>query len=116
MRFVVMVKGDPEIEAGRQPSTEEFAEMAEFNEELLRSGMLEMAEGLQPSAEGVRVLFDGDAEPQVTDGPFAETKELIAGFWILRADSLAEVVELMKRVPNPDGRPGEIEIRRIAEF
>ncbi|MFD9893222.1 YciI family protein [Amycolatopsis sp. NPDC058986] len=116
MRFAVLVKGDPEVEAGRLPTTEELATMTEFNEELARSGMLELAEGLQPTVEGARVFFAGDAEPQVTDGPFAETKELIAGFWILRADSMAEVVELVKRVPNPEGRDGEIEIRPIAEF
>ncbi|KDN20394.1 YciI family protein [Amycolatopsis rifamycinica] len=116
MRFLVIVKASSASEApGFQPGAEELAEMTKFNERLAAEGRFERAEGLTSSADGSRVLFEGDAEPKVIDGPFAETKELIAGFWVLRGESLEEIVELMKQVPSlgPDG--GVLEIRRISE-
>ncbi|MEU8631747.1 YciI family protein [Amycolatopsis sp. NPDC048633] len=115
MRFLVMVKATPESEAGAGPSLEELETMSKFNEELLNEGRIVLAEGLTSSAEGVRVLFDGDAEPKLIDGPFAETKELVAGVWVLNGESLEDVVALMKRAPNPDARGGVIEIRPISE-
>ncbi|WP_206785371.1 YciI family protein [Amycolatopsis sp. MtRt-6] len=116
MRFMVMVKASAESEAaGFQPSAEELAEMAQFNDRLFSEGRIVLAEGLTASAEGVRVVFEGDAEPKVIDGPFAETKELIAGFWVLNGESLEEVVELMKQAPNPEAKGGVLEIRRISE-
>jgi hypothetical protein len=115
MRFLVMVKASPESEAaGFQPSAELLAEMGKFNERLMADGRIELAEGLTSSAEGVRVVFEGDAEPKVIDGPFAETKELVAGFWVLNGESLEEVVELMKQAPNPEEQGGVMEIRTIA--
>ncbi|NBH12390.1 MULTISPECIES: YciI family protein [Amycolatopsis] len=116
MRFLVMVKATPESEApGFQPGAEELAEMTKFNARLADEGRIVMAEGLTSSADGVRVVFEGEAEPKLIDGPFAETKELIAGFWVLNGESLEDVVELMKQAPNPDAKIGTIEIRTIAE-
>ncbi|MEV7037349.1 YciI family protein [Amycolatopsis sp. NPDC051061] len=115
MRFLVMVKATPESEAGRGPSTEELETMSKFNEELAKDGRIVFAEGLTRSSEGVRVLFEGDAEPKIIDGPFAETKELVAGVWVLNGESLEDVVTLMKRAPNPEAKGGVIEIRAIAE-
>jgi hypothetical protein len=115
MRFLVMVKASPESEAGIGPSTEELQTMARFNEELANDGRIVFAEGLTPSSEGVRVLFEGDAEPKVIDGPFAESKELVAGIWVLNGESLEDVVALMRRAPNPEAKGGVIEIRAIAE-
>ncbi|WP_037354572.1 YciI family protein [Amycolatopsis orientalis] len=115
MRFMVIMKASEESEAGQLPSTEMLAEMGKFNEELVRAGVMLAGEGLAPSSEGARVKFSGDGEPSVVDGPFAETKELIAGFWILQVRSLEEAVEWIKRVPNTDGAHHEIEIRRIFE-
>ncbi|SEP25933.1 YciI family protein [Amycolatopsis saalfeldensis] len=115
MRFMVIMKASEESEAGQIPSTELLTEMGKFNEELVRAGVMLAGEGLTASADGARVKFGGTAEPQVVDGPFAETKELIAGFWILQVRSKEEVIEWVKRVPNTDGAHHEIEIRRIAE-
>jgi hypothetical protein len=115
MRFLVMVKASPESEAGIGPSTEELEEMSKFNEELLNDGRIVLAEGLTRSSEGVRVLFEGDAEPKIIDGPFAETKELVAGIWVLNGESLEDVVALMRRAPNPEAKGGVIEIRAISE-
>jgi hypothetical protein len=115
MRFLVMVKATPESEAGRGPSTEELETMAKFNEELRKAGRIVFAEGLTRSSEGVRVLFEGDAEPKIIDGPFAETKELVAGIWVLNGESLEDVVALMRRAPNPEAKGGVIEIRPISE-
>jgi len=114
MRFMVMVKATRSTEDGVMPSTEEFAAMGKFNEELAKAGVLLAGEGLQPSAKGARIHFDGDKRT-VTDGPFPETKELIAGFWIIQAKSKAEVVEWMKRCPNPTGAIGDLEIRQVFE-
>jgi hypothetical protein len=114
MRFIVMVKASPESEAGVLPSQELLSEMGKFNEELVKAGVMLEGEGLQPSSKGVRVKFSG-AKRTVIDGPFAETKELIAGFWIWQVRSKEEAVEWAKRCPNPTGAEGELEIRQIFE-
>ncbi len=114
MRFVAMVKADKDTEAGVLPSEELLTEMGKFNEELMRAGMLLGAEGLQPSSKGARVKFSG-TKRTVIDGPFAETKELIAGFWLLQAKSKEEVIEWIKRCPNPLAGDSEIEIRQVFE-
>jgi hypothetical protein len=114
MRFVVMVKATKDSEAGKMPSTKMLEEMGKFNEELVKAGIMLAGEGLHPSSKGVRVKFDGDGRT-VTDGPFAETKELVAGFWIWQVKSLQEAVEWVKRCPNPHEGVGEIEIRQVFE-
>ena len=112
MRFMVLVKADKDSEAGVLPSRELLEAMGNYNEQLAKAGMLLAGEGLQPSSKGARVRFDGPRRT-VTDGPFAETKELIAGFWILQAKSLAEVIEWIKKAPMPGG---ELEIRQVFEL
>ncbi len=114
MRFMVIIKASSDSEvAGAQPSRENLEQMTKFNERLANEGRLVMAEGLTPSAEGSRVWFDGDAEPQVTDGPFAETKELVAGVWVLNGESLEDIIGVVKQIPNPDNQPGVVEIRPL---
>jgi hypothetical protein len=113
MRFMVIVKSSDDVEAGAQPSTEDLQEMGKFNEELVKAGIMLAGEGLVNTTDGARIQYSGDAEARVVDGPFAESKELIAGFWILQAKDRAEVIEWMKRAPF---REGEIEIRRVAEM
>jgi hypothetical protein len=115
MRFLVMVKGDDPAGTSGGPSAELLEEMAKFNEQLLADGRIVLVEGLTSSADGVRVVFDGDAEPKLIDGPFAETKELVGGFWVLNGESLEDVIELMKGLPNPAEQVGTVEIRPIAE-
>ncbi|MEU4441679.1 YciI family protein [Actinosynnema sp. NPDC050801] len=112
MRFMVIVKATEETEAGAQPTEEQLNEMGAFNEELVKAGVLLAGEGLHPSAKGARVYFSGD-QRTVVDGPFTETKELIAGFWLLELKSLEEAVEWVKRVPNPTGSESQIEIRQV---
>lgn len=114
MRVMVIVKGDRNSEAGVLPSEELLAAMGRFNEELAKAGLLLAGEGLQPTSKGARVRFSGDKRV-VIDGPFAETKELIAGFWLWEVDSLAEAIEWVKRCPNPTGEESEIEIRPLYE-
>ena len=114
MRFIVMIKATADSEAGVMPTEEEFAEMGRFNEELVNAGVMVSGEGLHPSAKGARVHFSGDKR-RVTDGPFAETKELVAGFWIWQCASLQEAIDWAKRCPNPMRGESEIEIRRIFE-
>lgn len=118
MRFMVIVKADKRSEAGVLPTHDELAEMGKFNEELVKAGLLVDGAGLKPSSKGARVSFP-KGKPVVTDGPFAETKELVAGYWILNAKSLEEVVEWMKKVPfhvlPTDDRAPEIEIRPFYE-
>lgn len=114
MRFMVMIKADKNTEAGVMPSEELLAEMGRYNEELVRAGVLLAAEGLQPSSKGARVRFSG-RERTVIDGPFAETKELLAGFWLIQVKSLDEAIEWVKRCPNPLEGESEIEIRRVFE-
>src|SRR5512145_1921742 len=115
MRFMVLVKADKSTEAGVMPTRELLAEMGKFNEELAKAGVLLAGEGLQPSSKGARVRFSGDKRT-VIDGPFAETKELIAGFWLWRVKSKEEAIEWVKRCPNPfPGTESEIEIRQVFE-
>ena len=115
MRFIVMGMATKESEAAPPPKPEAFAAMQKYNEELVKAGVLLAAEGLAPTSKGARVKFSGD-ERTVIDGPFAETKELVAGFTILRVKSLAEAIEWVKRAPNvsPNGE-GEVEIRKLMD-
>ena len=112
MRFMVIVKGDEEIESGRLPTQQELSAMTKFNEELAKAGVMLAGEGLHPSSKGVRVKFSGD-ERIVTDGPFAEAKELIAGYWLWQTKSLEEAIDWLKRAPFDGG--AEIEIRQVFE-
>ncbi|SFP23711.1 YciI family protein [Pseudomonas borbori] len=114
MRFMVIVKATADSEAGVMPSEELLAAMGRYNEELAEAGVMRAGEGLQPSAKGVRVKFSGD-QRSVTEGPFSETKELIAGFWIFQVASLQACIEWVKRCPNPMPGESEIEIRQIFE-
>ena len=114
MRFMVMVKATKESEAGVLPSEQLLADMGRYNEELAKAGVMLAGEGLHPSSKGARVKFSG-ARRTVVDGPFAETKELVAGFWILQVKSKEEAVEWVKRCPNPMEGESEIEIRQIFE-
>src|SRR6187455_3553443 len=114
MRFMVMVKATADSEAGLMPSTEMLAEMGKFNEELVKAGVMQAGEGLHPSSKGARVKFSGKNRT-VIDGPFAETKELIAGFWLWNVKSREEAIEWVKRCPNPMPGDSEIEIRQVFE-
>jgi hypothetical protein len=115
MRFMVMVKATQDSEQGVMPSEEMLAAMGRYNEELAKAGVMLAGEGLHPSSRGARVRFDG-ASRSVVDGPFAETKELVAGFWIWECKSFEEALEWVKRCPNPMPGPSEIEIRQIYEM
>ena len=112
MRVMVIVKASGESEAGQMPSTEELTEMGQFNEELTKAGVMLAGEGLHPSSKGVRVRYAGKGETSVIDGPFTETKELVAGFWILQVRDMEEAVEWISRAPF---REGEVEIRQVFE-
>ena len=112
MRFMMMVKADKNTEAGVLPDEKQLADMAKFNEEMVKAGVMLAGEGLQPSSKGARVRF-ADGKPSVTDGPFTEAKELVAGFWLIQVKSKAEALEWAKRVPFVDG---EIEIRQVFEL
>lgn len=112
MRCIVIVKATKDSEAGIMPDEKLFAAMGAYNEELVKAGIMEAGEGLQPSSKGARVRFSGDKRT-VTDGPFAETKELVAGYWIWKVKSLAEAIEWVKRCPNPMPGDSDIEIRPI---
>jgi len=114
MRFMILVKATKDSEAGVLPSQKLLAEMMKYNEELVKAGVLLAGEGLQPSSKGARVRFSG-GKRTVIDGPFAETKELVAGFWLIQVKSLEEAIEWVKRVPNPHEEEGEIEIRQVFE-
>ena len=114
MRCMVIVKASKESEAGIMPKQELLAEMGKFNEELVKAGVLLAADGLQPSSKGKRVRFSGEKRT-VIDGPFSETKELIAGFWLWQVRSMEEAVEWVKRCPNPHKGESEIEIRQVFE-
>jgi len=115
MRFMVMVKATKDSEAGKLPSEEVLAAMAKFNEEMVKAGVMLDGNGLQPSSKGARIRFSGDKRT-VIDGPFTETKELIAGYWILQCKSLAEAIEWIRRCPNPHNEVGETEIRQMFEL
>ncbi len=114
MRFMVIVKATKDSEAGVLPTEKLLAEMGKYNEELAKAGVMLAGEGLQPSSKGARVRFSGKKRT-VVDGPFAETKELIAGFWLWRVKSLDEAIEWVKRCPNPFEGDSEIEIRQVFE-
>ena len=114
MRFMVLVKATPDSEAGILPSEQLLADMGKFNEELVKAGVMQAGEGLQPSSKGARVRFSGKSRA-VIDGPFAETKELVAGFWIWQCASLPEAIDWVKRCPNPMPGDSEIEIRQVFE-
>ena len=114
MRVIVMIKANEKTEAGVMPSQQLLVEMGRFNEELVKAGVMQAGEGLQPSSKGVRVRFSGK-DRKVIDGPFAETKELVAGFWIWKCASLQEAIDWVKRCPNPMEGESEIEIRQIFE-
>ncbi len=114
MRFMVMIKADANSEAGVMPSKELLTAMGAFNEELVKAGVMLAGEGLQPSAKGARVRFSG-SKRTVVDGPFAESKELIAGFWLWQVKSKEEAIEWVKRCPNPMEGDSEIEIRQVFE-
>jgi hypothetical protein len=115
MRVMVMVKATEDSEAGIMPSTELLEAMGKYNEELVNAGILLAGDGLKPSSQGKRVAFDG-AGRTVIDGPFAETRELVAGYWIWEVKDMAEAVEWVKRCPNPMPGPSEIEIRPLYEM
>src|SRR5437879_9301828 len=114
MRFMILVKADKNSEAGVLPDEKLLTEMGKFNEELVKAGVMLAGEGLQPSSKGARVRFSG-SKRTVIDGPFAETKELIAGFWLWQVKSKEEAIEWVKRCPNPVSGESEIEIRQVFE-
>ena len=115
MRFMVLVKATKDSEAGKMPSEELLSAMAKFNEELVKAGVMLDGQGLQPSAKGARIRFTGDTRT-VIEGPFADAKDLIAGYWIIQVKNKAEAIEWMKRCPNPYNEDGEIEIRQFFEL
>ena len=112
MRFMILVKADKNSEAGVLPDERMLTEMGNFNEQLVKAGIMEAGEGLHPSSKGARVKFSG-SKRTVVDGPFTEAKELIAGFWIWKVKDKQEAIEWVKRCPNPTGAESEIEIRQI---
>jgi hypothetical protein len=114
MRVMVLVKATEESEAGEMPSQELLEQMTAYNEELVKAGVMLAGEGLHPSSKGARVAFSG-SERKVIDGPFAETKELLAGYWVWQVKSMDEAIEWAKRIPNPTGEESVVEIRPVAE-
>jgi hypothetical protein len=115
MRFMILIKADKNSEAGVMPSEQLLTDMGKFNEELVNAGIMLAGEGLHPSSKGARVRFSGNKRT-VLDGPFAETKELVAGFWLWQVKSKEEAIEWVKRIPNPmPGTETEVEIRRVFE-
>lgn len=115
MRFAVLVKASKESEAGQLPDPQLMAEMGKFNQELVNAGVMEFADGLHASKDGVRVRFSGKSRT-IIDGPFPETKELVAGFWIWKLNSQEEAIEWLKKCPNPHPGECEVEIRQIFEM
>jgi hypothetical protein len=116
MRFMVMVRATKTSEAGQMPDPKLIAEMGRFNEELMKAGVMLAGDGLKPSSAGARVKFSRDDKRTVVDGPFAETKELVAGFWIWKCDSRADAIAWAKKAPSPfPGQEGELEIRPLYE-
>jgi hypothetical protein len=114
MRVMVLIKANKDTEAGVMPNEELLKDMGNFNEELVKAGIMLAGEGLHPTSKGVRVKFSG-RDRTVIDGPFTETKELLAGFWIWKVKSMNEAIEWVKRCPNPTGEEAEIEIRQVFE-
>jgi hypothetical protein len=115
MRFMILIKATKESEAGVLPDQKLLSAMGQFNEDLVKAGVMLAGDGLQPSSKGARVKFSG-AKRTVVDGPFAETKELIAGFWLWQVKSKEEAIEWVKRIPNPTGDESEVEIRQVFEM
>lgn len=115
MRFMVIVKASKDSEAGVMPSEELLMAMGKFNEEMVKAGIMLAGDGLKPSSKGVRIKFEGKNRT-VVDGPFAETKELIAGYWIIDVKNIEEAIEWMKRCPDPHNDGGELEIRPLFEL
>jgi hypothetical protein len=115
MKVMVLVKATPESEAGEPPDEELLTKMMDFNEQLVEAGVMRGGDGLKPSSEGVRVRFDG-ASRVVTDGPFADTRELVAGYWLWEVESMAEAVEWAKKCPNPMRSASDLEIRPVFEM
>ena len=114
MRFMIIVKATADSEAGKMPSEKLLTEMGKYNEELVKAGVMLAGEGLHPSSKGARVQFSGNKRT-VVDGPFAETRELVAGFWLIQVKSKEEAIEWVKRCPNPMETDSEIEIRQVFE-
>jgi hypothetical protein len=114
MRFMILIKATKDSEAGVMPSQQLLTEMGKFNEELVKAGIMLAGEGLQPTSKGARVKFSG-SKRTVIDGPFAETKELLAGFWLWQVKSKEEAIEWVKRCPNPHNEEAEVEIRQVFE-
>ena len=114
MRVMVLIKANEDSEAGVMPSQQLLTEMGNFNEELVKAGVMLAGEGLHPSSKGVLIAFEG-SDRRVIDGPFAETKELIAGYWLWQVKSLDEAIEWARRIPNPDGTAGVVELRPVFE-
>src|SRR4030081_2285732 len=114
MRFMILIKADKNSEAGKLPDEKLLTAMGKYNEELVKAGVMLAGEGLQPSSKGARVRFSGDKR-SVIDGPFTETKELVAGYWLFQVKSLEECIEWVKRCPNPMPGESEIEIRQVFE-
>jgi hypothetical protein len=114
MRFMILLKSNEKIEAGVMHNEEQLAEMGEFNEELVKAGIMLAGEGLHPTSKGARIKFSGDKRT-VIEGPFGEAKDLIAGFWLWQVNSKEEAIEWVKRCPNPGGGEAEIEIRQVFE-
>jgi hypothetical protein len=115
MRVMVLIKADEKSEAGEMPSQQLLEQMTAYNEELVKAGVMLAGEGLHPSSKGVRVAFSG-RERKVIDGPFSETKELLAGYWLWQVKSMDEAIEWVKRIPNPDNDDAVIEIRPVGEI
>jgi hypothetical protein len=113
MKYMILMKASKDSEAGVMPSNEQLTQMGQYNEELMKAGILVGGEGLAPSAMGARVKFVPGGQPVVTDGPFAETKELLAGFWIFEVKSREEAIDWVKRIPNITNEEYEVEIRKI---
>ena len=116
MRFMILMRGDEAAETGQLPSDEIINEMQRFNDDLVKAGVLLVAEGLRPTSHGARVHLRGGGRTTVTDGPFAEAKEVIAGFWIIQVRSKEEAVEWVKRMPNPEGQDMVVELREIFDM
>ena len=112
MKFVVFVKANADTEAGVMPSEQLLTEMGNYNEELVKAGIMRAGEGLHPSSKGARIMFSGK-KTTVVDGPFAETKELVAGFWVWECKSLQEAIDWARRCPNPTGDESQLEIRQV---
>jgi hypothetical protein len=115
MRVIVMIKANEKSEAGEMPSQELLEQMTAYNEELVKAGVMLSGEGLHPSSRGVRVQFAG-SERKLIDGPFSETKELLAGYWVWQVKSMDEAIEWVKRIPNPDDEDAIVEIRPVGEI